>query len=79
MVTDKEAISIIKQTFPLGEIEAGPADYKDLKLFVVVTDDLEGELDNIYGVDGSGNVVGIPIMTDLEGILNALRSNTPSS
>lgn len=79
MVTDQEAIAVIKKTFPAGEIDQGPADYKDLKIFVVVTDDVEGELDNIYGVDPSGNVVGIPTMMDLPGVLGAFEKlRTPN-
>lgn len=73
MVSNEEATKIIKKTFPGGEIEAGPADYKNLKIFMVVTDDAEGELDNVYGVNPSKDVVGVSVMSDISGILGALQ------
>lgn len=73
-MTDAQSRRIIEEHFPGADILSGPHRYKNMLLYTIDTNEIDGHLDNVYGVLPDGSITYVSVLSDIAGITNALSS-----
>lgn len=73
-MTEEQARGIIEERFPEADILSGPHRYKNMLLYTIDTYEIDGHLDNVYGVLPDGSIAHVSVLSDIPGITMVLAN-----